>query len=312
MKGNLGFGCVRLSSNFTRKQALQNLEVAYDSGINHFDVAPLYGFGLAEGMLGDFAKNKRSSVTIATKFGIAPANGALKNLLLQNILRTAYRVVKKSRLKKSTVNLAAATKTATDFSIANAEQSLQKSLRELKTDYVDFLHLHEATVREANQPELIDFLEKKKKSGMIKAYGIASFSGALGDFSTLNAKHEVLQTDNSFPFPLPTQLLEGEKHRFYFSPFLHLPAVKELLKSDAALAAALSEKMGFDVKRFLTDLFLMHHIQTDPSGTVLFTSSKNDKIVDTMKSWNRAKSMPSSYYENLPEVSSILIEKLKR
>ncbi len=309
----LGFGCVRLTSNYTKRQALRNLEVAFENGITHFDVAPLYGFGLAEGILGDFAKNKRGQITITTKFGIAPNSMVLKNLFLQNVIRSAYKMVKESGLKKSTANLAATTKTATNFSVANGEQSIQTSLRELKTDYIDFLLLHEATIEEANRAELLSFLEKKKTAGVIKEYGIASFSNAIvSDYSSLNKAHTILQTDNSFPFKLAPGLLKGDqiKQRFYFSPFSHLNKVQRLLNADPAFAKSISAEIGFDVNTKLTDLFLMHQLHSDPSGITLFTSSKNEKIKATVQSWNRVKSLSPEAFQPLAKVQQMIGSRL--
>jgi diketogulonate reductase-like aldo/keto reductase len=311
MKEGLGFGCVRLTSNYTKKQALRNLEVAFENGVTHFDVAPLYGFGLAEGMLGDFAKNKRNKITIATKFGIAPNSTLLKNLFLQNVIRSAYRMVKGSPLQKSTAALSATTKTATNFSIANAEQSLTSSLRELKSDYVDFLLLHEALIEEANRAELIDFLEKKKSAGLIKEYGIASFANTIAqDYPTLNSQYTVLQTNNSFPFSLPDLLGKAGRKKFYFSPFLYLNAVEQLFLADPDFAQSISDLLGFDVSKSLTDLFLMHQLLSDPEGTTLFTSSKNEKIIGTIESWKRVKSMASTQHAAFPKVQQLIRERL--
>src|SRR5438045_1975491 len=65
----LGFGCAKLTFN-TREEALRVLETAYEEGITHYDVARVYGLGWAEGILGEFLKNKRDHVTVTTKFGL--------------------------------------------------------------------------------------------------------------------------------------------------------------------------------------------------------------------------------------------------
>jgi len=312
MTKDIGFGCVRLTSNYTKKQALRNLETAYENGIRHFDVAPLYGFGLAEGMLGDFVKNKRDTVTITTKFGILANNSVLKNLFLQNIIRTAYRTIKKSKLKSTTQSLASGTMTPKDFSISNAEKSLNNSLRELKTDYIDYYVMHEALIPEANKEELIYFLDNKKKEGIIKEFGIASFSDTIDkEFDTLNIAHTVLQTSNSFPYLLPEALNNEQKikQRFYFSPFQYLDRVKTILESDGLLTKTISEELGFDCQKQLIDVFLIHqYISTD--GITLFTSSSNDKIKGTIASWNRVKSLPLSTFEKFPTIRNRIAERL--
>jgi len=44
MKNSLGLGCSKLSHQFTIQSAVRNLEIAYDYGIKHFDIALSYGF----------------------------------------------------------------------------------------------------------------------------------------------------------------------------------------------------------------------------------------------------------------------------
>ena len=67
-----GFGCVGLTAVEGENRAIELLHRAHDLGITHFDVAPLYGMGRAEHILGRFLQGRRSNVTVATKFGLAP------------------------------------------------------------------------------------------------------------------------------------------------------------------------------------------------------------------------------------------------
>ena len=50
----LGYGCSSLMGGMSHKESLAALEAAFDVGIRHFDVAPMYGYGQAEGCLGEF------------------------------------------------------------------------------------------------------------------------------------------------------------------------------------------------------------------------------------------------------------------
>jgi D-threo-aldose 1-dehydrogenase len=69
----LGFGSANLFRLPSGAQRVQVLRAAYHAGVRHFDVAPLYGLGLAESEIGRFARGRGDTITIATKFGIAPA-----------------------------------------------------------------------------------------------------------------------------------------------------------------------------------------------------------------------------------------------
>lgn len=309
---NIGFGCVRLTSNFSEKQAINNLEVAFENGITHFDVARLYGFGLAEGILGKFAKGKRDKITITTKCGLFPNNAILRNLFLQNILRSVFRVVKKLPVKKSTQNLAGQV-ILRKFSLEDTQKSLKKSLEELSTDYVDYLLLHEADIYQANSEEIINFLEIQKSKGVIRAFGIGSFTEKiLDDFSLLSENYTVLQTDNSFPNILPANFLKSAyiKKRFYFSPFRNLKKIQLLFAKNPAFSRLISNKLDFDVKEFIIDLFLIQQMHTDPEGTFLFASSNNKKIKNTIERWNHVKLRSSEEYKNFEEVRDLIKEKL--
>src|ERR1035441_2411463 len=68
----LGFGCSSLMGAMGRRESSAMLEAAFDAGIRHFDVAPMYGFGQAEGCLGEFLGRHRGEVTVTTKYGIPP------------------------------------------------------------------------------------------------------------------------------------------------------------------------------------------------------------------------------------------------
>src|ERR1035438_8960391 len=69
---NLGMGTGRLMGATTLRESLGLLEAAFDAGIRHFDTAPSYGSGQSEGCLGEFLSRHRNTVTITTKYGIAP------------------------------------------------------------------------------------------------------------------------------------------------------------------------------------------------------------------------------------------------
>ncbi len=69
----LGYGCSSLMGGMNRSESLAALEAAFDAGIRHFDVAPMYGFGEAESCLGEFLGRHRADVTVTTKYGIPPA-----------------------------------------------------------------------------------------------------------------------------------------------------------------------------------------------------------------------------------------------
>jgi D-threo-aldose 1-dehydrogenase len=69
----LGFGAATLGNLYrtiTREQAQSAIEAAIDSGINQFDTAPYYGFGLSERRVGDgLRKIDANDYVLSTKVG---------------------------------------------------------------------------------------------------------------------------------------------------------------------------------------------------------------------------------------------------
>jgi D-threo-aldose 1-dehydrogenase len=65
----LGFGGGNLLRLLSAAQRAQALRATYDVSVRHFDVAPMYGLGLAESEIGRLARGRRDAITIAAKSG---------------------------------------------------------------------------------------------------------------------------------------------------------------------------------------------------------------------------------------------------
>ena len=83
-----------------RRESVAMLEAAFDAGIRHFDVAPMYGFGQAEGCLGEFLGRHRADVTVTTKYGIPPAKNQGLIGLARVLARRVYRCSAAGRFEK--------------------------------------------------------------------------------------------------------------------------------------------------------------------------------------------------------------------
>src|SRR5579862_7596527 len=167
----LGFGCSALSS-LGEKKALRLLETAFNAGVRHFDVARYYGYGESEGILGTFAKSRRAQVTITTKFGIEPPRRTNALRLAMQAGRRLVRLVPAARgfLRRRAQGLV----TGGAFSAREARTSLETSLRELGTDYIDFFLLHDYAVSENPPNELLAFLTDAAKAGKIRYFGLGT------------------------------------------------------------------------------------------------------------------------------------------
>ena len=72
----LGFGCASLGSHVSEGQGLRALHAAFERGVTWYDVAPPYGDGEAEEILGRFLTGRRDRVVICTKFGVPRPAGS--------------------------------------------------------------------------------------------------------------------------------------------------------------------------------------------------------------------------------------------
>ena len=171
----LGFGCGNLMGAMGRRASLKLLENAYDAGIRHFDVAPMYGYGGAESCLGEFLQHHQGQVTVTTKYGMLPAR---KSSILSLGRRIAGPIVKKlPRIKKhlaQAANVATRNNAHPAFTAVEAKESLNRSLAALRTDHIDLWLLHEATAADLQDDSLLHLLETEVKQGTIGAFGIGS------------------------------------------------------------------------------------------------------------------------------------------
>jgi hypothetical protein len=168
----LGFGCASVMGKMGRRESMRAMELAFDLGVTHFDVARSYGFGRAEALLGEFIAGRRDRLTIATKFGVVPPRLGLKARLAMPLARTVSRRLPalQTRLRRESGRLLAEHR----FDAAYARDALHTSLAQLGTDHVDLYFLHEPPP--LPQPLLDDIaatLENLVREGKVRRWGIA-------------------------------------------------------------------------------------------------------------------------------------------
>jgi D-threo-aldose 1-dehydrogenase len=197
----LGVGCAGLYGEPSATHRMQILDAARSSGIRHFDVAPMYGLGLAERELGRFARKHREQIVIATKFGIAPTAAAQAIAPVQTpfrLLMSAFPALRR-RARANAAGpgfgrLGALLYRASGYDAAGARASLERSLRELKTDYVDLLLLHDPQPGTVRGDDVCAYLQRARDAGLIRAWGIAGEPGPVRRVSeTLPVDPAVLQ-----------------------------------------------------------------------------------------------------------------------
>lgn len=282
----VGFGCSALT-NTGEKKALQLLGTAFDAGVRHFDVARSYGYGESEGFLGTFVKSRRAEVTITTKFGIEPPR---RTSALRFAMQAGRRLVQFVPAARGFLQRRAQGLVKTGaFSVENARSSLETSLRELRTDYVDFFLLHDYAVSENSPKELVAFLTDAIKAGKIRYFGLGA--GIENILRALECNPElcgVLQFENSalsrnlerLPPTGPQRLTitHGALSASYNS-------VSAFLKSHGELARSWSSKLAMDCSKgeIISALMLNYAAQVNPNGLVLFSSRDASRVKSNVR-----------------------------
>ncbi|HYF31987.1 MAG TPA: aldo/keto reductase [Chitinophagaceae bacterium] len=284
MNQQLGFGCVSLTAHQSRARAIETLELVFDQGIRHFDVARLYGMGYAEGILGDFIKNKRDQLTVTTKFGLNPPAQAIKN---QQLVQTIKKLLKKFPLVNKYVRKKVSQAVSvSQYTPAEAERNLEVSLRELKTDYIDYYLLHEATLQDANKEDIIDFLNKKVQEGKIKKFGLGtSYAHLQDDCNLFHPAHSVFQFENSvLDNRLQTLRNRGGKLVITHSAINKWNTLAGMAAAQPAMVMEYSDKLGVDLREpgNITGSMLLFALQDNPNGKVLFASTNPAHITHNL------------------------------
>lgn len=163
----ISFGTASLHHQFSASQRQGLLETAASAGISHFDTSPYYGYGLAEADLGVFMQGRREHFTVTTKVGLYPFGGAAHG---------ALGVWSRKAIGKLYPRWSVA---EVDWCIQRAADSLNASLKRLKTDYVDFLFLHEPEIGLVNADEFLRWLEIERANGKVRYWGLAGLPALL-------------------------------------------------------------------------------------------------------------------------------------
>jgi aryl-alcohol dehydrogenase-like predicted oxidoreductase len=142
--GAWGIGGAPFWSSEGDNISVKSIQKAYDMGINFFDTAPVYGFGLSERLIGKALKPVRDKVILATKCGL--------------------------RWEKEV--LGSISKVATRESIL---EEIDQSLERLDTDYIDLYQVHWPDGKTPHE-ETMETLLEIQKQGKIRHIGVSNYS----------------------------------------------------------------------------------------------------------------------------------------
>ncbi len=285
----LGLGCATIYREPTAKRRRRLLDAAFDAGIRHFDVAPMYGLGIAERELGRFAQGRRDQVVIATKFGIAPTRAARAIGRVQGPARRLLAASPglSSRARSTAAgpgssSAGAMLYAATGFAGSSVRMSLERSLRELKTDYVDLLLFHDPAPGQVRGDEVCASLEDARATGRIRSWGVAGepaptveVARELGVASpVLQVRDDILEHARLPELPAAGLITFGVLGG-------GIPAILAHVNETAARRRAWQAAVGADCGDpvVVAGLLLRWALGGNPNGVVLFGSTRSDHIV---------------------------------
>ncbi len=267
----LGFGCAALGSHISESHGLRALNLAFERGVTWYDVAPPYGDGEAEAILGKFLSGRRDRVVICTKFGIPrpaitpltrlirPAARALARVLpqLRDGKAKVWRTAKKERLHAGQI-----------------EGSVIDSLRRLRTDYIDVLALHEPSPEDCASEPILRELRRMASKGYVRRFAIAGTSEAVIAGARATELYEIAQLSESpFTPPIPrVKAALGDAASPFFvthSVFGAHGLLSRLLVGDGGRLGALASQLGYGPPFMASEMLLDHAFAANPDGMVL-------------------------------------------
>lgn len=146
----LGYGAMEVRGSriwggrpVTEEQAETILNAVLDAGINFIDTANDYG--RSEEFIGKYISRRRSEYYLATKCGC--------------------NVVRKDEHTDDTPHV---------WTRENLFRGLHESLERMKTDYVDIMQLHNPSVEQVEQGDLVSVLQEMKQQGKVRWIGCSS------------------------------------------------------------------------------------------------------------------------------------------
>jgi len=161
LKPNPIVGCMRWGvwgENFTTKQYEQIIDQCLSIGLNVFDHADIYGHYTTEADFGNALKGNtslRDRIQIITKCGI--------NMLTPN--RPHHQIK------------------SYDTSASHIIKSVEQSLQNFHTDYIDTLLIHRPDIL-MDVEEIANTITTLKQSGKVKSFGVSNFT--TGQVALLN------------------------------------------------------------------------------------------------------------------------------
>lgn len=275
--GAIGFGCASLGSRISAKQGLQALAEAHSAGVNWFDVAPAYGAGDAEEILGRFVKGKRDRVFICTKVGLAPPK---RNAVLKQVYAMARPVVGAlTGMRRAFRRMPSTRNVSLPLTPQLITDSLHRSLQRMGTDHVDAFALHKPAHGDIEREDVQRVLQDLRKAGKVRHVGVAGDLEAAQLALAHRETYSMVQlADDPLEQPL-RQLPSPGDHPYTVvtHSILGVDGTRErllqALHSAGPSAIARLTNMGYSaqIDHAVAELLLDRALATNPGGVVLMS-----------------------------------------
>ncbi|MCI0736194.1 MAG: aldo/keto reductase, partial [Beijerinckiaceae bacterium] len=245
---------------------------AFDRGVTWYDVAPPYGDGEAEEILGKFLTGRRDRVVVCTKFGIPRQVITPLMRFIRPAARAIVRALPQMRGGK------AKTRWSTAKERLHAEQiegSVTESLRRLRTGYIDVLALHEPSPEDCVNEAILRELRRLVGKGYVREIAIAGAPEAIIAAARAAAGHYKISQLAESPFKPPIPRLKaalGEGTPPFFvthSVFAAHDLLSRLLVGDGGRLGSLASQLGYGPPFMASEMLLDHAFAANPEGVVL-------------------------------------------
>ena len=288
----IGFGTAGIYREPSKVARRRLLESVLETGICHFDVAPIYGLGQAQGELGRALRGHREEIVIASKVGIGLTSLAR---VFGRVQSPARRVLQRIPSLQQRARESAASPSSGQFGgllyrsaldVTSVQRSLEQSLRELGTEYIDILLLHDPDPSLLHPEEVYELFERARVSGKIRAWGVAGeleptvavVKALPGPAPIVQIRDDIFRRDEHLKLP-------GQSN--YLITFgvlgFALPRISAHVTADGERTRKWSEAVGADLAdpRTITTFLLKDAIRANPHGTVLYSTARPERLRDT-------------------------------
>jgi aryl-alcohol dehydrogenase-like predicted oxidoreductase len=178
------------------EESLEAIAAAMDLGVNFIDTSDAYGAGYSETLLGKALKGKRDKVILATKGG--------------NVM------VGPNRGKRN-------------FAADYIGRVMEESLKRLQTDYIDLYQLHNPNVEVIRSGDVWELLERRKKEGKIRHYGVSINTMEEGMAAVQDGRSDTIQIEYNLLDQEPAEKLFPLAQKANVAVIVRVPLRRGLL-----------------------------------------------------------------------------------